>query len=551
MSALAIVDAHLWGVPHATSLLARDGRIVRLGDRDEVLALAGAEAEVVEGDGRTVLPGFHDAHVHPLAGGLTCMRCDLSEVHDLEAYRARIVEYARTLPDGAWVVGGGWFGDVFPGGTPTAGELDRLVGDRPACLTSHDGHGVWVNTAALRLAGIDRTTPCPAGGRIVRDESGEAVGLLADAAAGLVTDLLPPPTAAEREEALRRGLAHLGDFGITAVHDAIIGDYGTFVDPLPAYEAIAAGGGLDLRVSGSIWWAPGTGVDGLEHVLERRARLRAAGVACDSVKIMQDGICENLTAALLQPYRSAGHGHDEHSAGESVFDPQALAEIVTAVDRANLRVHFHAVGDRAVRECLDAVAAARAANGPGPRHQIAHVDLVDPADLPRFRDLDVAANLQALWARADSEILERKLPLLQPSQHDAHFPFGSLLAAGAPLAMGSDWPVTSPDPLWAIHTAVTRTAPPHDVHARNPEATVAMGPGERLPLAAAIDAYTLGSAAVAGRAHELGRLHAGYLADLVVLDGRLREASDLEHLRVAATVVGGRQLEHSMLAATR
>jgi len=251
--------------------------------------------------------------------------------------------------------------------------------------------------------------------------------------------------------------------------------------------------------------------------------------------------------------------------GDSVIGPEHLRTIVAALDAAGIAVHFHGVGDRAVRECLDAVEYARAENESGsrsavssgsavssrsavslssaapsaPRHQIAHLDVVDPADFARFAELGVSANLQPLWARDDQEILERKFPLIGPDRARFHFPFGSLQRAGAHLAMGSDWPVTSPDPLWGLHTACTRTAPAADVHALNPEARVSAQPEQRLSVDDAIRAYTLGSAETSVLAAEIGSLAVGKRADVVILSGPIGAPEDFDRVRVARTLLGG------------
>ena len=262
---------------------------------------------------------------------------------------------------------------------------------------------------------------------------------------------------------------------------------------------------------------------------------RMNGFNVRSVKIMQDGICENCTAALIEPYR----GVHPDTRGESVIEPGVLKLITAALDASGLSVHFHGVGDRAVRECLDAVEYARGVNGAGQRHQIAHLDIVDPADFTRFAELGVTANLQPLWARNDQEILERKYPLIGGDRARFHFPFGSLHRAGAHLAMGSDWPVTSPDPLWGVHTACTRTAPSADVHALNPESRVAAQPEERLEVATAIRAYTRGSAEISGNVNELGIIEPGKLADFVILNARVEGPHDFDRVRVSQTVLGG------------
>ena len=533
---LVVTGAQLWLPERSerTALAVRDGRILAVGSDEEVLSLAGPGAEQLDAAGAAVLPGFHDAHLHAQAGGLALGGCDLERAHSLDGYAELIREYAATH-DTEWVVGSGWFGDVFPGGLPTRQLLDELVPDRPAVMTSHDAHGVWVNSTALERAGITRDTPDPAAGRIVHDESGEPTGMLLDTAGELVSRLIPE----QRKEDLRRALLaaqdHLFSLGVTAWHDAILGAYLTLPDSLPSYFATIADGSLRARVTGSMWWPPTAGPNYVDEILERISAARANGFDVRSVKIMQDGICENCTAALIEPYRDV---HPEVR-GESVIAPDDLRTITAALDAEGLSVHFHGVGDRAVRECLDAVAHARQVNGEGQRHQIAHLDVVDPADIPRFAELGVTGNLQPLWARNDQEILERKYPLIGEERARFHFPFGSLHRAGAHLAMGSDWPVTSPDPLWGLHTACTRTAPAADVHALNPESRVPAQPEERLDVETALRAYTLGAAEVSGTAKEMGSLEAGKLADFVVLTGPIGDPGVFDRVRVQRTVLGG------------
>ncbi|QIK63702.1 amidohydrolase [Leucobacter viscericola] len=536
---LIITNAQLWDpeLSPATALAVTGERITAIGVDDDIAALAGARTTRIDAAGAAILPGFHDAHIHAQAGGLGLLGCDLDAEHSVEGY-SRLIREAAAKPGNWWVVGSGWFGDAFEGGLPTRELLDELVPDRPAVLTSHDAHGVWVNSAALELAGITRETPDPPAGRIVRDEADEATGVLFDAAGELVTHAIPPHNPQHLREALLAAQERLFSLGITAWHDAILGEYLTLPDCVPSYLSTLADGSLKARVTGSMWWPPTEGTDYVGEMIAKVHEAQADGLDVRSVKIMQDGICENCTAALVEPYCEVA----PETRGDSVIAPDDLKTIVAALDAAGLRVHFHGVGDRAVRECLDAVAHARAVNGPGQWHQIAHLDVVDPADFERFAELDVTANLQPLWARNDQEILERKFPLIGQRRAEYHFPFGSLQRAGAHLVMGSDWPVTSPDPLWGLHTACTRTAPAADVHALNPESRVPAQPEQRLDLATAIRAYTLGPAEVAGVAGDLGSIAVGKLADLVILTGPLASAADLDGVRVARTLLGGTQV---------
>jgi len=526
--------------PGTTGALAVTGnRIAALGD--EAIALRGPRTEVVDLAGGALLPGFQDAHIHAVVGGLQQLGCDLAVVHDLEDYCAAIRAFSDDHPHASWIQGSGWYGDVFPGGFPHRDELDRLVPGRPAVFLSHDAHGVWVNSEALRLAGIGRHTPDPPGGRIMRDADGEATGMLAESAAGLVTRLLPPVSAAQLAEALRQAQAYLHSLGVTAWQDAAVGALLGVPDIFGAYREAAEAGRLTARVTGALWWDRDQGLGQLESLGERRAAASAAvpdggRFRASAVKIMQDGVCENLTAAVVEPY----HGHPDDT-GESFIDPAELIEIVRQLDGRGFDIHMHAVGDRAVRECLDALAGC---GGPprGARHQVAHIDLIQPGDVARMAQLGAIANVQPLWAREDKVLVETKLPYLTAGQQANHFAFGSLLAAGVPLAMGSDWPVSSPDPLWGIHVAVNRTAPAADPHAQDEHAqTVPLLAGEAVDVRSAVHAYTLGAARANRLDAETGSLEAGKLADLVVLDRDpfAVPPSELSSLRARATFVDG------------
>jgi len=514
------------------ALAVRRGRVVALG-RERCSRLVAADTEVVTTEG-VVAPGFVDAHVHPVMGGLNRLRCDLDDLHDLHDYRRRVADHARRPGD--WLLGSGWYGDVFPGGFPTAAELDALVGDRPAVLTSHDAHSVWVNTAALRRAGIDGHTPDPAGGRIHRDRDGNPSGLLMESAAALVTDLVPQPVTAELVEALVEAQRYLHSVGIVGWQDAAVGRMLGMPDLYPVYRAMEDSGRLTARVTGALWWDLEDDESQVPELVRRRAESVDGGrFRASAVKIMQDGVCENLTAAVVDAYR--GHPH-EH--GLSFVEPERLAEVAAVLTAERFDLHLHAVGDRAVRECLDAVQSGDRSFEA--RHQIAHIDLVTPEDLPRFAALGVIANIQPLWARRDRVLVETKLPYLTPAQQDHHFAFGSLHSAGAPLAIGSDWPVSSPDPIWGLHVAVNRTAPEDDPHARDEHArTVPLLPHEGIDVATAFAAATEGSARASRLEQTTGTLRPGMAADLVVLDADpfTVPATDLSSLRVQSTYVDG------------
>lgn len=523
----------------ASAVAVRSGRIVAVGADHEVRELIGPGTEVVDLAGRLLTPGFQDAHVHPVWGGLDLMRCDLSEFVTEPEYLERIAAYAAAHQDEPWVLGGGWSMSAFPGGTPTAASLDRVVPGRPAFLPNRDGHGAWVNSAALRLAGIDRDTPDPADGRIERDASGEPTGTLHEGAMSLVNRLLPETTVEQLTEALLLGQRYLHSYGITAWQDAIIGSYGDAGDPGPAYLAAAASGALTGRVVGALWWDRTRGLEQIPELVEKRTRYRGGRFAATSIKIMQDGVAENFTASMLEPYCD-GHGHNTSNSGISFVPPEILNEAAPQLDALGFQLHFHAIGDRAVRECLDAVEHTIAANGRNDhRHHIAHLQVVHPDDIPRFRELGVIANMQSLWAALEPQMVELTLPFLGSPRDAWQYPFGDLLRSGAVLAAGSDWSVSTPNPLAAIHVAVNRMAAPGYEEGQ----FEAFLPEQAIDLASSLTAYTAGSAFV-NHLDETGTIEAGKLADLVVLDRDpfARPVGEIGATRVLQTFVEGERV---------
>ncbi|MDH2430275.1 amidohydrolase [Sphaerisporangium sp. TRM90804] len=512
-----------------TAVLVRDGRVAAAGAEADVAPLARPGHDTVDLAGRLLVPGFTDAHIHPIQAGLERAGCDLAEVYGLPAYVEKIAAYAAAHPRRAWIDGGGWDMSAFPGGLPHRRQLDFL--DRPAYLIQRDHHAAWVNGRALELAGITAATPDPADGRIERDADGTPTGVLHEGAMDLVGLLTPRPTPADLDAALMDAQAHLFSLGITGWQDAIVGSYAGSDDNLPAYVSAAASGRLRARVVGALWWDRARGAEQIEELVDRRAQ--AQGVfSAGSVKIMQDGIAENLTAAVIEPY--CGCGPDQR--GLSYVEPALLKSHVAELDALGFQVHFHAIGERAVRECLDALEGSTPAN----RHHIAHLQIVEPSDVPRFAALGVAANLQPLWATHHLQMDELCIPFLGRERTTWQYPFADLVRTGARLCAGSDWPVSSADPLQGMHVAVNRTEPAGSVHAGYPTAQTPFLPAQRLDLATVMAAYTSGSAWV-NHDDEAGVIAAGNRADLVVLDRDpfTLPAGDIWATRVAMTLVGG------------
>jgi predicted amidohydrolase YtcJ len=528
----SVFDGHRHLPGHG--LLVEDGRVIAvLGPGDG--AIDATVEDVVELAGGLVSPGFTDAHCHPIQGGLERLRCDLSDGSTREDYLATISAYTAAH-DGPWILGGGWAMTAFPGGTPTAADLDVVVPDRPAFLPNRDHHGAWVNSRALEAAGITAATPDPEDGRIERLADGSPSGTLHEGAMALVARLLPPTPSADYVSGLVEGQRHLFSLGVTAWQDAIVGAYAGMDDIGPTYEDAVTSGALVADAVGALWWDRELGLAQVPGLVERRDHLTRGRFRATSVKIMQDGVCENHTAAMLTPYLD-GHGHPTANLGHSFVEAEELREVVVALAAEGFQVHVHAIGDRGTREALDAFAAARSAGHDGDlRHHIAHLQVVHPDDVPRFAELGVAANAQALWACHEEQMDELTIPFLGDERSTWQYPFGSLHRSGARLVMGSDWPVTSPDPLAAIHTAVTRTS--YD-DPRTP-----FLPEQAVDLTTAFAAYTSGSAWVNGRdgIDGAGIVAPGHTADLVVLD-RDPFAGPMDEIgatRVVSTWVGGR-----------
>lgn len=517
------------GTPRVEALAVAEGRIVYAGDGPGALRRRGPATRIVDLGGRMVLPAFQDSHIHLVTGGVELGLCDLNGLRTKAEVLARIGAYAAAHPDAAWITGGGWDLPLFPQANPSKEDLDAVVPDRPAVLGSADGHSAWANSRALALAGITAATPDPAGGRIERDpRTGAPSGTLRESAAGLVGRLVPDLGPEDYVRGLRAGQALANRHGIAAIVEASAGPA-----LLEAYAALDRAGELTVRVLASLHVDTDRGVtevrrlDGLRRLYAGR-RLKAT-----SAKIFADGVMEPHTAALLEPYVDRPGDR-----GTPLLEPEAFDALAVALDRAGFQIHVHAIGDRAVRMALDAFAAAGRANGfRDMRHHVAHLELIDPADIPRFRRLGVAANFQALWAYADPYITDLTLPILGPARSRWLYPIGSVAATGAVVVGGSDWSVSSLDPLLAIQVALTR---------RGPEA----GPGEawipeeRADLTTMLRAYTARGAWLSREEAWRGTLEPGRAADLVVLDRDLYgiPASEIGRARVLLTLLDGREV---------
>lgn len=534
----ASVEQIVAGAAPAGAVAVRGDRIAAVGAVSDVDGLIGPGTRVIRLNGETLLPGFQDAHVHALYGGLMARGCNLHELSNQDAYLGAVAAHAARHPEREWLTGDGWRYAPFPGGVPRRELLDRVVPDRPVFLTAYDGHSAWVNTRALEVAGVTAETADPPYGRIERDPDGTPAGLLSEAAQGLVQLLIPEPTPAELVEALLLGQRHLHELGITAWQDP-----GVNPEWLPAYRHAAESGRLTARVvAAQQWWPWGAEkvADPLPRLMAQRDALRIGQLWADVVKFWVDGVFENGTALVLDHYTESD-GEPSALRGTSNYAVDELQEAVIQLERRGFDCHFHAIGDGAVRQALDAVAVARDANsGDGgngardARHSIAHLELIHPADIGRFAALNVAANIQPFWAKYDQDTRDILLPRIGPERVESRYAFRDLHRSGARLAGGSDWSVTTANPLAEIEVALRRVDP-----ARRGDKP--FGPDQRLDLDTALAAFTIGSAWVNRLEADTGTIEVGKMADLVILDRDLRAIPDgrTADAKVQVTLVGG------------
>ena len=521
--------------PRVEALLVRGDRILASGTEAEVRPLLGGRYEDVPLDGRAVIPGLTDAHIHLLWTGLGRLNVDLDGVGSLDEALERVRAHADTLPEDTWLRGHGWNHALWGHRWPAAADLDRVTGGRPALLSRKDGHSVWLNSRALALAGIDRETPDPPGGTIGRDERGEPTGVLFENANDLAYRVVPEYSWEERRRALEAIIVACNRRGLTSVH--IPED----PDTLALLRELREGDRLTIRALCHLRYAQLDEAIGLGL----RSGLGDEWVRIGGVKIFADGSLGSCTCHMLDPFAGTAGNY-----GMPTVDEEELRDAVARADRAGIAVAIHAIGDHANRTVLDAIAdcARRHTYTPDPHslapnpqpsvlpHRIEHAQHLHPDDIPRFAELGVVASMQPVHATSDMQIAER---LLGPERCAWSYAWRPLLDTGAILAFGSDAPVETLDPWAGLHAAVTRRRaggePPGGWH-----------PELAIPLLDALEAYVTGPALASGEAAFKGTLQAGSLADLLVLpaDPFAVEPQSLWQMGVEMIVIGGKVLEY-------
>jgi predicted amidohydrolase YtcJ len=514
----------------STAVAVRGDRIVEIGSDEAVLMHREAGTEVFDARGATVMPAFDDAHTHLRSGSIALDQLDLFGLASLDAIQAAIRRYADAHPDREWIVGRGWLYASVPGGAPTREQLDAVVPDRPAYFECFDGHTGWANSAALAAAGIDADTPDPRDGRIVRDDSGAAAGLLLESALDLVESILPKADDAEMLSLVRRGLLANAAAGIGSCQDAWARP-----EDLALFHRLAdLDGGLPIRVRMAMELLPGLGMDGWTADLDRfEAAVREHAIdgwlRGGILKSFMDGVVETRTASMLAPYPGT------ETRGEPRWTDGDLRDAIALAHRRGWQVKLHAIGTAAVRQALDAYEALGEGEARRRRHRVEHIETLDPADLSRFAELGVVASFQPFHAVPDAGGVVIWSEQLGPELAGSGWRLRSLLESGAPVAFGSDWPVVPLDPFLEIHAAVNRRTtdvlPPEGFY-----------PAEALTLPQALAAATWGSAFAEHAEMERGSLEVGKLADLIVLDRDLLAdgPSAILGTKPALTVVGGK-----------
>jgi predicted amidohydrolase YtcJ len=542
IATLVLTNGHIYTLdptrPHATAVAIRDNKILGLGRNDEMKALLGPGGEWIDLAGRCVTPGLVDAHVHFQWYSLNLQRVDLFEVPSLDEALRRVGQRAAQMQPDEWLQGRGWKHELWPvRAFPTAADLDSVAPHIPVLLSDKSGHAGWANSRALRLAGIDRHTPDPAGGQIQRDANGDPTGILFEEAISLVSSIIPPPTEQRLVEAMRAAQQRCLAGGLTGLHD--------FDGRLcfQALQTLRSNGELQLRVVKNI------PVYRLEHAIGvgLRTGLGDDWLRIGGVKIFADGALGPRTAAMIEPYEG-----EPDNRGIAVTDKEEMMALVSQISANGLSATIHAIGDRANHDVLDVYEAVRKeeierleirdswlnfqspiSNLPANRrHRIEHVQIFHPADQERLARLGVIASMQPIHATSDMDMAGRYWG--ERAQYS--YAWRKLLDAGTTLVFGSDAPVEPIEPLLGIYAAVTRRRPDGSP---GPDGWY---PDQRLTMHEAIAGFSFGAAVTSGREATMGTVAPGKLADLTIFDRDIFTVNhdELLDVKIVGTVVDGR-----------
>lgn len=523
--------------PWAEALVVEDGKIIFVGNNQDALQYQNKNTLIKDMQEKMILPGFHDIHIHPVHGGVTSLQCNLVDIREISILLSKIESCVADKVIGEWVVGGGWSIDIFsPESLPDKKLLDAITNNIPISLKSSDGHSLWVNSKALEIAGLNLKTTDPKNGKIERYiTSDEPSGLLhEDSAMMLVMKHQPKLTSEDLIDGLRYAQNLFHSYGITGVQDAILKlDPGDPYYGLEAYNFLESRDELNLHVITALFWKNGQALKPqLERFIETRKQQSGSDlIHATSIKIWQDGVIETYTAAMLEAYSD----RDDNYRGELQNSPEDLNAAVAALDAEGFQIHFHAIGDRAIKIAFDSLENAIYYNGiRDSRHHISHIEVFQEEDIIRFKKLNVIANFQPLWGIRDEYITKHTHPKIGSERSQWLYPIGSVHRTGATIGFGSDWYVTSANPFEGIEAAVTRLEP-------NGLTTIPLGENEAIDLATAIKAYTLNGAYVNFLEHKVGSIEINKQADFIVLNQNLFNIplSEINETKVLETYFNG------------
>jgi predicted amidohydrolase YtcJ len=489
----------------------RRGVIIALGDKETVRALRTAKTEVIDLHGATVVPGLHDVHVHPTFGGITQTQCQIQQGSTLSQLQGRVKTCGERIAKNEWIIGGQWDAPAL-GQPPNRRQLDAVSPAQPVLIDDTSGHSSWANSRALEIAGVTGTTPNPPGGIIERDATGEPTGILRESAIDVVRKKVPLPSSRAVRAALEWSLKTMLSFGITSYTEASVGFVAGSERELETYVALADAGILKQRATLCLTWAPGS--EEAESIIQRRNLFARDRIRPDCVKIFLDGVpTDGHTAAMLEPYADTVAGRQDEASryGLLLVKQDVLNAAVSRFDKMGMTVKFHAAGDAAVRAGLNAIAAARAANGfSAQMHNVGHCTFVSKEDIARARSIEATFEVSPyLWgptpindsitAAVGKELIKRVWPVRE------------MIDSGALVVPGSDWSVVpSVNPWVGIETLVTREVPGGSSNS--------FGKAEAISVSEAMELFTANAARQERTANQLGRLEKGMLADMIVVD---------------------------------
>lgn len=521
--------------PRADALVIKGNKIIFVGDEKSALKYKSDHTLLIQESSGMVLPGFIDSHVHLIWGGIEMGECQLSGLTSKEEIISKIETYVEEHADLNWIRGNGWSLPVFKDGNPSKYILDKINAEKPMYFLSADGHSAWVNSKALSIAGLNESTKDPLNGRIERDPKTKVPsGVLREDAMALVESCIPNYTKEQIENGLFISVKEANKFGITSILDAGTESINqkkseeNYFDGLDAYREATKNREISLRVNSSQYASPLSWRKDLKHIKNRRF-INSQG-SMNTVKIFADGVIEAGTGALLDPYVGT------NNFGVLNWDPDTLKLVVSTIENEGFQIHFHAIGDKAIRTTLDAFEYAREKNGlNNMRHMISHAQLIHPEDIERFKKLDIITSFQPLWAYPDPYMKELTIPVLGPIRSKWNYPLKSLLSSGARITAGSDWSVTSLNPLFGIEVAVTRR------ELGSPDGEI-LNQDEIVDLEDILKAYTIDGAFSLFRENEIGSLKKGKLADVILLDKNLFKIPphEIHQAKVMMTIFNGR-----------